>query len=81
MLGMSLSAVLDMPAAKDFLGGLQSLMQEFESVQDDKFDRRASVSTCTSQESRTSGRWPAGFATHAPHAPQALILLVARRID
>lgn len=40
MLGMSLSALLDIPAAHDFLRGLLSLMQEFEGVPDDKFDRK-----------------------------------------
>lgn len=40
MLGMSLSALLDIPAAHDFLRGLLSLVQEFESVPDDKFDRK-----------------------------------------
>jgi len=40
VLGMSLSALLDIPAAHDFLRGLLSLVQEFESVPDDKFDRK-----------------------------------------
>lgn len=40
MLGMSLSALLDIPAAHDFLRGLLSLVQEFEGVPDDKFERK-----------------------------------------
>lgn len=40
VLGMSLSALLDIPAAHDFLRGLLSLVQEFDAVPDDKFDRK-----------------------------------------
>ena len=35
---MSLSSLLDISAAHDFLRGLLSLVQEFDSVPDDKFD-------------------------------------------
>lgn len=35
---MSLSALLDISAPPDFLRGLLSLMQEFDSVADDKFE-------------------------------------------
>ena len=37
---MSLSSLLDIPAAHDFLRGLLSLLQEFDSVSDDNFDNR-----------------------------------------
>lgn len=40
VLGMSLSALLEIPAAHDFLRGLLSLVQEFDAVPDDKFDRK-----------------------------------------
>ena len=40
ILGMSLSSLLDIPAAHDFLRGLLSLLQEFDSVSDDNFDNR-----------------------------------------
>lgn len=40
VLGMSLSALLDINAPQDFLRGLLSLAQEFDSVTDDKFDRK-----------------------------------------
>lgn len=37
---MSLSSLLDIPAANDFLRGLLSLVQEFDAVVEDKFDRK-----------------------------------------
>lgn len=40
VLGMSLSALLDIPAPHDFLRGLLSLVQEYEGVPDDKFERK-----------------------------------------
>jgi len=40
VLGMSLSPLLDISAAQDFLRGLIALLQEFESVPDDRFERR-----------------------------------------
>jgi hypothetical protein len=40
VLGMSLSALLDINVPHDFLRGLLSLAQEFDSVTDDKFDRK-----------------------------------------
>ncbi|KAM0792328.1 hypothetical protein ACM66B_005011 [Microbotryomycetes sp. NB124-2] len=40
VLGMSLSALLDIPSAQDYFRALSALVQEFESVPDDRFDRR-----------------------------------------
>lgn len=40
VLGMSLSSLLDISAPHDFLRGLLSLMQEFDAVTDDKFERK-----------------------------------------
>lgn len=44
VLGMSLSSVLDISAAPDFLRALLSLALEFDSVQEDRFDRSKGVS-------------------------------------
>ncbi|KAK4053822.1 hypothetical protein OIV83_001478 [Microbotryomycetes sp. JL201] len=40
VLGMSLSALLDIPSSPDYFRALSALMQEFDSVPDDRFDRR-----------------------------------------
>ena len=40
VLGMSLSALLDIPSAVDYLKALLALLQEFDAVPDDRFERR-----------------------------------------
>lgn len=43
MLGMSLSSLLENTIAQDFLRGLRGLADEFDNVQEDKFDRSKTV--------------------------------------
>ncbi|SCV69423.1 BQ2448_2443 [Microbotryum intermedium] len=45
VLGMSLSAILDIAPAQDFLKSLLSLVQEFDSMPDDRFDRNKNPKT------------------------------------
>ncbi|KDE03924.1 hypothetical protein MVLG_05616 [Microbotryum lychnidis-dioicae p1A1 Lamole] len=45
VLGMSLSAILDIAPAQDFLKSLLSLVQEFDNVPDDRFDRNRNPKT------------------------------------
>ncbi|KAM0753873.1 hypothetical protein T439DRAFT_310695 [Meredithblackwellia eburnea MCA 4105] len=58
VLGMSLSSLLDISSAHDFLRGLLSLLQEFDSVTDDKFDldrKNRGVFRVSSRPKRSGG--------------------------
>lgn len=76
ILGMSLSALLDISAPPDFLRGLLSLMQEFDSVADDKFEldrKNRSVFRVTARPKRsnTSG---ADFTMGLPESGESSYL-------